>query len=395
LADTGLRILMVAPTPYFADRGCHVRIYEEARALRNLGHDVRIVTYHIGRDLPGIPVARIPRIPWYDRLEAGPSWHKLYLDLLLFCTAFAVSFRFRPHIIHAHLHEGAAIGWLLKLTTRAPLIFDYQGSLSGECIDHGFFKADSRVARIFRWVERFINNRADRIVTSSGAGYADLRDMWGVPPERMVPVIDGVDTEQFRPRDRQEARTRLGIAPDVPVVAYLGIMNAYQGTDLLLDAIALLKARGVHARFLIMGFPLERYQAAAEVKGISGMITFTGKIDYADAPLFLSAADVAVSPKLSPTEANGKLFNYMACALPVVVFDTPVNREILGDTGNYARLGDAADFAERIAALLADRDGLQGQGERIRAKAVKEHAWQARGALLAEVYRAVVGAPAA
>ena len=73
MADPGLRILMVAPTPYFADRGCHVRIYEEARALRSLGHDVRIATYHIGRDMPGIPVVRIPRIPWYNRLEAGPS----------------------------------------------------------------------------------------------------------------------------------------------------------------------------------------------------------------------------------------------------------------------------------------------------------------------------------
>ncbi|KAB0670602.1 glycosyltransferase family 4 protein [Oryzomonas sagensis] len=383
---------MVAPTPYFADRGCHVRIYEEARALRALGHDVRIVTYHIGRDLPGIPVLRIPRIPWYNRLEAGPSCHKLYLDLLLLGKATAFSLRFRPQVIHAHLHEGAAIGWLLKLVTRAPLIFDYQGSLSGECIDHGFFKADSRAARIFRWAERFINNSADRIVTSSSAGYADLRANWGVAPERLVSVIDGVDTDQFRPHDRQEARSRLGIAPDVPVVAYLGLMSAYQGTDLLLDAIALLKAQGVQARFLIMGFPVERYREAAEALGIGDMITFTGKVDYREAPLFLSAADLAVSPKLSLTEANGKLFNYMACALPVVVFDTPVNREILGDTGVYAPLGDTAAFAARIADLLADRDGLKGRGERVRAKAVHDHAWQARGARLAEVCRAVTGA---
>src|SRR5690242_339320 len=105
----GLRILMVAPTPYFADRGCHVRIYEEARALKSSGHDVRIVTYHLGRDMPGIPVIRIPTIPWYSRLEAGPSWHKLYLDALLMCKALPLVFRFRPHIIHAHLHEGAFV----------------------------------------------------------------------------------------------------------------------------------------------------------------------------------------------------------------------------------------------------------------------------------------------
>ena len=78
---------MLAPTPFFADRGCHVRIYEEARTLAALGHRVEIVTYHIGRDLPGIITHRIPAIPWYRKLEAGPSWHKPYLDILLFCKA--------------------------------------------------------------------------------------------------------------------------------------------------------------------------------------------------------------------------------------------------------------------------------------------------------------------
>ena len=81
--SSSLKILMIAPTPYFSDRGCHVRIYEEARALRAIGHDVRIVTYHIGRDMEDISTERIVKIPWYKKLSAGPSWHKLYLDLLL------------------------------------------------------------------------------------------------------------------------------------------------------------------------------------------------------------------------------------------------------------------------------------------------------------------------
>src|SRR5450759_4056928 len=121
LADTRLKILMLAPTPYFSDRGCHVRIYEEARALRRQGHDVRIVTYHLGRDMPDIPTIRIPRIFWYSRLEAGPSWHKLYLDLLLFFQAAMLIPDFRPQLIHAHLHEGALIGFFLKRLSGLPL----------------------------------------------------------------------------------------------------------------------------------------------------------------------------------------------------------------------------------------------------------------------------------
>src|SRR5512137_1549193 len=96
LAEAPLKILMLAPTPYFADRGCHVRIYEEARVLRHLGHDVRLVTYHLGRDMADIPTERIMRIPWYRKLTAGPSWHKPYLDLLLFFKALAVARSFKP-----------------------------------------------------------------------------------------------------------------------------------------------------------------------------------------------------------------------------------------------------------------------------------------------------------
>src|SRR6266571_9013076 len=130
---------MIAPTPYFSDRGCHVRIYEEALALTKLGHEVCIVTYHLGRDMPGVRVVRTPHVPWYDKLEAGPSWHKPYLDALLLWKSLAVVRSFRPHLIHAHLHEGALIGSVLKRLLRIPLLFDYQGSLSGESLNHGFF----------------------------------------------------------------------------------------------------------------------------------------------------------------------------------------------------------------------------------------------------------------
>ena len=390
MADTGLKILMLAPTPYFADRGCHVRIYEEARALRSQGHDVRIVTYHLGRDMPGIPTIRIPRIPWYSRLEAGPSWHKLYLDLLLFFKAAMLIPVFRPQIIHAHLHEGAFIGYFLKKLSGLPLVFDYQGSLTGECIDHGFFGAASRTAGIFRDIERMINGFADRIITSSSAGTAELVNSWGVQPHCVTPLIDAVDTDIFRPGPQQAGRQRLGIPSGTFVVAYLGILNRYQGTDLLLDCIELLKVGGIKAFFLIMGFPEERYRAAAEARGLSEMIRFTGKVDYKDAPLLLSAADIAVTPKLSPTEANGKIFNYMACGLPVVAFDTPVNREVLGDTGIYASYGDSRDLAAKIAALAADSKTRAGFSKRVRDKALREHSWNSRGKLLTEVYQTLL-----
>ncbi|AJE04200.1 glycoside hydrolase [Geobacter pickeringii] len=378
---------MLAPTPFFADRGCHVRIYEEARALIARGHDVRIVTYHLGRDMPGIPVRRTIRVPWYSRLAAGPSWHKPYLDIFLFFTALRAARAFSPHLIHAHLHEGAFIGAFLKKILRVPLMFDCQGSLTGELADHGFAREGSLLFRFFAVLERWINRTADAIITSSGAGRTDLVGRWGVPGEKVAALIDGVDTAVFRPYPRDDVRRRLGISPSIPLVVFLGVLNRYQGIDVLLSAAVILKSQGAALRFLVMGFPDESYREKARALGVGDMVTFTGRIDYAAAPAYLSAGDIAVSPKISLTEANGKLFNYMACGLPTVAFDTPINREILGDTGVYARFADAADLAERLADLAADPPRRASLASRVREKAEREHSWRGRGELLEQFYR--------
>lgn len=381
---------MLAPTPYFADRGCHVRIYEEARALRSDGHDVRIVTYHLGRNMSDIPTIRIPSIPWYTRLEAGPSLHKLYLDALLFFKAAMMLPDFRPDIIHAHLHEGAFIGYFLKRLSGVPLVLDYQGSLTSECIDHGFFGATSWAARLFKRIESMIDHFADQIITSSSAGTAELIHLWKIPSHRVSALIDGVDTDIFRPGLRQRQPAPSGLSRTTPVVAYLGIMSVYQGTDLLLDCIEILKSKGIKVHFLIMGFPSDRYRHIAQERGISDMVEFTGKVDYAKAPQMLSTADIAVTPKLSLTEANGKIFNYMACGLPVVAFDTTINREILADTGVYASYGDAQDLADKIIELLADNNLRSHKSHQVRERAINEHSWASRGKILINTYTAAL-----
>ena len=382
-----IRILMLAPTPYFSDRGCHVRIYEEARALIDLGCQVQIVTYHIGRDMPGIPTARIPRIPWYRRLTAGPSWQKPLLDLLLFFKALSVAHSCHPQIIHAHLHEGAFIGILLKALLRIPLIMDFQGSLTVECRDHGFLRQGSLLDRVFGTIERHINNRVDAFITSSSAGAELLVQQWQGPSQRVTAVIDGVDISHFHPHSRSEARQMLNLPDGVPLVVYLGVLNSYQGMNLLLSSMQILMKKECSVHFLLMGYPEEQYRQKAEEMGMAHCVTFTGKVDYAEAARFLSAGNVAVSPKLSLTEANGKLFNYMACGLPTVVFDTPVNREILGEAGVYAAYGDAEDFAAKIEALLTDpvrRADLSRVGVE---KAKNEHSWRSRGGMITEIYR--------
>ncbi|NJC89139.1 MAG: glycosyltransferase family 4 protein [Desulfuromonas sp.] len=382
---------MLAPTPYFSDRGCHVRIYEEAKALRQRGHQVEIVTYHLGRDHGGIPVTRTPWIPWYRKTSAGPSWHKPYLDVLLFFTALRRARYFRPDVIHAHLHEGAFVGIFLKPLVKAPLLFDCQGSLCGELLDHGFMRRGGFLHRVFACLERWIVCRADTIVTSATSTAEAIRKAFPEVNDRLFALPDAVDIDAFRPMaEEPNLREQLGIPNDKRVIVYLGAMTDYQGVGLLLEVLARLAAQHNDFHGLLMGYPEAEYVRQAEQLGLKGRVTFTGRIDYTEAPRYLSLGDIAVSPKLSASEANGKLLNYLACGLPCVVFDTPVNRELLEEVGVYAVFGDPVDFASRLAELLDDPAGLPERSRQARNHAVEHHSWEARIGVLEGVYAGLI-----
>ena len=166
---------MVAPTPFFADRGCHVRIHGEAKALEALGHEVLICTYPLGRDVEGLNIKRTWSVPWYSKLSAGPSWHKYYIDLMLLALTAKWIRKWKPDVVHAHLHEGACIANLALLGKKIPLILDYQGSLVGETTAHGFMRKGGLHYRILSAVECWIEKRADVIMTSTSANAAFLK----------------------------------------------------------------------------------------------------------------------------------------------------------------------------------------------------------------------------
>ncbi len=369
-----LRVLMIAPTPFFADRGCHVRIYEETRALQTMGCQVEICTYHLGSNRPGLVIHRTVRVPWYTKTSAGPSWHKLYIDVLLLFKAWAVARRFRPHVIHGHLHEGAAIGWVVGQLLGAPVVGDIQGSLSGELKAHQFIPGHGWMYRFWARNERWINRLPEVMVASCSDVARELRERFGV--RRVVLALDGVDTDAFRP-DVEIGELRSLVPPGRRAVVYLGLLNAYQGIDHLLAAIPLVLERVPEAHFLIMGYPNEdRYRQKARELGVADHVTFPGRIDYTQAARYLALGEVAVGPKLSETESNGKLYNYMACALPTVAFDTPPSREILGELGVYAPRGDVTALADAVARLLKHPEEARQLGRQLRQRVVEHFSWQ-------------------
>ncbi|MFV9504499.1 MAG: glycosyltransferase family 4 protein [Oscillochloridaceae bacterium umkhey_bin13] len=378
-------ILMLASTSFFSDYGNHVRIWEEARALQRRGHRLVLATYHNGDDMPGLEIRRSWDVPWIKRAVVGSSRHKLYLDVGLGWRALRVALAVRPTLIHAHTHEAAAIGMPVRELLGVPLILDYQGSMTSEMLDHGFLRPTNPLYLPLTRLERWLNRRADAVMTSTHNAANLLRRDGSVPSDHIHAVPDGVDTERFRPYDgsaawaaqRAELRAQLGIPVDRDLVVYIGLLAPYQGTNVLIDAARLLVARRPHTHFLIMGHPdPHSYRRYAESLGVGRHVTLPGRIIYRDLHSYLALGAVAAAPKMSLTEGNGKIANYMAMGLPTVAFETPVAREILADTGLYAQLGSAADLAMQIERLLDDPRLAAHLGAAARARAISELSWE-------------------
>ena len=196
------RILMIAPTPFFADRGCHVRILGQAKALINLGHEVTLCTYYLGRDVDGVPTERTLVVPWYHKLSPGPSWHKFYIDMLLLWKVLAACRKSRPEIIHAHLHEGIVIGKIASRLFGVPLVADIQGSLTDELLAHKFIPNLRSVIAFVRWLEKRIGRMPAHLIVSSTQTAQMCVDVYGIPADRISSLMDGVDLEIFSPREK-------------------------------------------------------------------------------------------------------------------------------------------------------------------------------------------------
>jgi len=394
-AQQTYKILMIAPTSFFSDYGCSVRILEEARILQARGNELTICTYRNGTDLPGLTIRRTPSIPFREHYEVGSSPHKIGFDLLLFWTVLFSALRRRPDVIHAHMHEGALIGLLVSRLLGIPMVFDFQGSLTGEMMDHKFLRKESILYRPLRWLEEKLDRTSPAIFTSSHNAKQLLIEEFGCSPDRVHTVPDCVDTTGFYPADSDESaslaqhKSYLGIATERRVVVYLGLLADYQGTDALLQAAAhLVQLRGdVH--FLIMGFPaVDEYQQKAVQLGVADHVTFTGKIPYRQAREYLALGDLAVAPKLSTTEGSGKILNYMAMGLPTVAFDMPVSREYLGELGIYATPADPRSLAQALYQGLFD-EAHGSTGDRLRQIAMEQYSWDRAADTILQAYQAV------
>jgi len=356
-----------------------MRILGEMKALANYGYQNIIVTYHNGRDLEGLDIRRIIDIPWYRKLEAGPSIHKFYIDILLFFKAAAVYFKEKPAIIYGHLHEGAFVGGLIKyLLTfgRIPLVFDVQGSLTSELDTFNWIKGRKVIRWFFYTLEKFICKMPDFFICSSVSNGDIIKNRFHINPDKVRVVIDGVHTDFFSKPPNKEFKEELGIPGDAPLIIFTGALLAAKGIWNLVSAIPLVLEKRKDAHFLIVGYPVEETAAKVRELGVEKNAHFTGMVDYFKLPDYLVISDIAVEPKVDKAgEASGKVINYMGAGLPVVCFEGKNNRRFLGEGGIYAVDDKVENLAAQMIWAVENPDEAKRLGELNRKRVEEVFSW--------------------
>src|SRR5689334_2652759 len=155
-----VRILMIAPEPFFEPRGTPFSEFHRIRALTSLGHTVDLVTYPFGEDvtMPGLRVFRAMRPPFVHRVKIGPSLAKLPLDAFLTLTACRRALSGRYDAIHSH-EEGGLIGVILAAVLRVPHLYDMHSSLPQQLTNFAF-SGSTAIRRVFLAIERLMIRRS-------------------------------------------------------------------------------------------------------------------------------------------------------------------------------------------------------------------------------------------
>jgi len=159
-----MKVLMIAPQPFFTPRGTPFSIRGRIQALVALGHSVDLVTYHLGEDvsLPGLRIYRTPWIPWMRHVRIGPSYAKIVLDVLLFGLAVSRLLIQRYDVIHTH-EEAGLLGAIVARWAKAYHLYDMHSSLPQQLKNFGAYNY-LPIVKVFELMERFVVRRADAVI---------------------------------------------------------------------------------------------------------------------------------------------------------------------------------------------------------------------------------------
>lgn len=351
-----MHILMIAPEPFFEPRGTPFSEFHRIRALTALGHTVDLVTYPFGKDveMPGLRIVRSLRPPFVSRVRIGPSWAKVPLDALLALTALRLALTRRYDVIHSH-EEGGAIGIVLAALLRKPHLYDMHSSLPQQIANFGYGRS-RWLARLFEWVERLMLKRSQAVIVICQDLEDTVKALGVTVPTLLIENAAGSGAAPSAGTGLA-VRESLGLTAETPVVLYTGTFEAYQGLDLLYDAMRLVLAAAPSARLVMVGGDPEQVAAArnaAAARGLADAAIFTGQRPAEEVPAYLDAATALVSPRSSGTNTPLKIYQYLRSGRPIVATRLRTHTQVLDDDVAILVEPSAEGLSEGILRAISD-----------------------------------------
>ena len=271
------------------------------------------------------------------------------LQFPLFFLAFLTrSLRYgkRCDIIHAQWSFSALIGLFLKWTFKKPLVMTERG-------------ASANLARnnwLMKKVLDFVVKRCD-FVTANSLQQTELFVKLGVPKERTLTVLNGINTHRFKQRDKKTCRKKLNLPLNKKIVLFVGWLIERKNVESLIEAMSLVSKNIKNALCIIVGEGNKKksLENLAREMNLEKVVHFTNQVIPSQVALYMNAADVFVLPSLSEGKPN-VVAEAMASGTPVVATNVAGTKEIVhdGKNGLLVMPKNQKDLAKAITAVLGN-----------------------------------------
>ncbi|MDQ2766086.1 MAG: glycosyltransferase family 4 protein [Gemmatimonadota bacterium] len=387
-----MRILLIAPQPFFAQRGTPINVRQMVQTLCEAGHEVHLATYPMGEpvSMPGLVMHRALPIPGVRTVPIGFSWRKVALDIALAMRVWPLIAGRRFDVVHA-VEESVFFALPAARLRGIPVIYDLDSWMSDQLAYGGRIKSQS-VLKFLRRIERCALHRSSLAITVSASLSDTVRAM--EPNVRVAQIEDCPLEEALRAPDLSRVallRERFGIGQRKAIV-YTGNLEGYQGIELLLDAFArVARSRDDTALVLVGGSPqqVESTRARAATLGVGERVVLTGQRPAEEMPEWMAMGDVLVSPRLHGGNTPLKLFSYMWSAVPIVATDLPTHTQVLDASAAVLRAPTPDAMASGLLAVLDDPARFASIGAVARARVSRDYSREAFSRKLLAAYDSI------
>jgi glycosyltransferase involved in cell wall biosynthesis len=352
-----MRILLVAPQPFYQERGTPIAVRMLAEVLCGQGHAVDLLTYHEGAnlDIDGLKILRTPALPGLRHVPIGISWKKLVCDLLICARLMSLALTRRYDVIHA-VEEAVFPAILLRSSAHARVVYDMDSMLGEQLVSK--WKLLRPVERGLRAMERAVIRRADAVfaVCSDLARHVTA-DAPGVP----VFLIEDValPTQQYA-GSAEPLRELLDIKG--PLALYVGNLQRYQGVEQLVRGMAEVPEALDLTLALIGGAEsdIARLRTLVRKLHLEERVYLLGPRPLAQLTGFLEQADILVSPRSHGSNTPMKVYSYMNSGSAILATRILSHTQVLDDSCALLVEPEPRALARGLVTLASD--------ERLRAR---------------------------